>query len=120
MSEGYAKEYHLEADCRVVWEAGGYEVTKLSQPKAWLGTPGTPDAYVRREAVPCGEECKGDCGVGDRLFVEYKIGKREPTAVQLQWHEREVAAGGQVIVVRSPDDVVAYLAERGINVSLEG
>lgn len=122
MGEGYAKEFELEADCQLVWEAGGYEVIKLSQPKPWLGTPGLPDAYVRRAGFKHGGHQSGRAA--DRLFVEYKIGKAgtkrgEPTDVQVEWHERERRAGGRVLVVHSPEDVAAYLKAQGINVRLE-
>lgn len=99
----YAREYELEADCAEVWELAGYEVVKLSQPRWSLTSRGIPDAYVRHR------------GLRDRLWVEYKLPGKEPTDEQQAWHSRERAAGGDVLVVHDPDDVVAYLRRQGVN-----
>ena len=124
MTEGYAKEYHLEADCEVVWQLGGYEVSKMSQPKAHQDRTkrlrGIPDAYVRRGAAPCRVGCRGDCTCGDRQWVEYKLPGRELSESQRLWSDGEVRAGGRpTLVVRDPSDVVAYLASQGIQIELE-
>lgn len=109
MSAPYRLEKHLERDAQRLWELAGYEVVKLSQPRAATGmTAGIPDAYVRHAKL------------GVRRWVEYKAGRNTVSPHQAAWHERERAAGGEVEVVRSLEDVQRIAAEDGINLELSG
>lgn len=57
--------------------------------------PGIPDLLCFRDGKP--------------LAIEAKVGSNAPTAIQLRQHARLRAAGVEVVVAYSVEDLVAYL-----------
>lgn len=80
----------------------GFDVTKTSQPRASMVTLGIPDLYVRSDRY------------GVRCWMEVKTPKGKLSAYQTAWHQMEKRAGGDVVVVRSLDDVLTALRDRGV------
>lgn len=100
-----APEKAVEADVDRALLRMGFDVTRLSQPRASGLTLGLPDRYASHAAW------------GLRIWIEIKAGKNKPSAHQLAWHARERAAGGIVLVVWSVEDLVRELRALGAPIS---
>ena len=98
-------EKELEASIIAALRSLGCHVTKFSQPRATKQTEGIPDLYARHAAW------------GIRLWLEVKTHRGRVRPAQAAWHEAERAAGGTVVVVRSPSDAVEAL--RGLGAPIQ-
>lgn len=89
----------------------GFRVTKTSQPRPSMITLGVPDLYVSHWRWKV------------RLWIEVKAPSRRTekngglTTDQVQWARDERAAGGDVMVAYSMDDVVEALKLRGVPIT---
>lgn len=79
----------------------GCDVTRFAQSRRSKQTPGVPDLYVRHVEL------------GKRLWFECKAGTGRPSRAQRDWHERERACGGEV-VVGGYDEAVEVLVSWGL------
>ena len=85
----------------------GCDVYVISQPRAFLGTPGIPDLLVIHER-------------GIRCFMELKAPEadRGMTDHQELFRQRWERAGGDFALVDSPEALEEWCAERGFEVEL--
>lgn len=94
-------EKAIEADLITALRRMGFRVTKTSQPRASMVTPGIPDLYAVHPAW------------GLRVWVEVKAPGGKVSHAQAVWHEGERAAGGTVLVIRSVGELVEELRALG-------
>lgn len=79
----------------------GWHVSKFSQPRNTMQTPGIPDLYARHWRLKL------------RVWIEVKAPGNGPTLAQRQWHRDERECGGEVLIVRSVDELVEDLRALG-------
>lgn len=95
-------EKHIEAGIVRDLRALGCAVTKTSQHGKPLGmTEGLPDLYASHPRWQI------------RLWIEVKTARGRLRPAQADWHARERAAGGTVIVARSTADVIGAFRALG-------
>lgn len=87
-------EKEIEAACDDVWEALGFHVWRLSQPRASMQSPGIPDRLVT--------------GHGLNVWVEVKRYRGRQSNAQRAFQAAVEANGGTYLLVRSEADVVRW------------
>lgn len=101
-------EHELQEQMKEVLEWRGFDVTTMSQPKPFLGTPGIPDLYLRHEDRDL------------RVWLEVKTPSNpKPSKHQQLWHERERAAGGTVWVCKSLEELARCMRDAGFNIEID-
>lgn len=86
----------------------GFDVIRLAQPRRSMVDLGLPDLYARY--------ARG--GRAARFWVEVKTPQGVVSDWQRLWHEAERAAGGEVYVVRSVDQVIQIARRWGVPVQI--
>lgn len=98
------RESDFEQDVDARLEALGFEITRLSQPRASKQTPGISDRYVRH------------VGRKMRIWIEIKWGRNELTPQQKRWQQTERDAGGDAIAIWTMQDLEDELRHRGFDI----
>lgn len=94
-------EKQIEADIIKALRTLGFLVSKTSQPRASMMTPGIPDLYAAHPRWRL------------RLWIEVKAPKGRTSPQQDLWHAIERDSGGTVIIARSTSDLVTELQKLG-------
>lgn len=98
-------EKDVEQDIDAELELFGFDITRLSQPRASKQTRGIPDRYAQHR------------GRKLRIWIELKTPDGKASADQKRWHKQEREAGGLVWIIRSIEDLHGYLVDYGFDVT---